>query len=306
MTDIISKPALVILAAGVGSRYNGPKQLDGFGPFNETLIDYTLYDAQRIGFSKVVIIIRKDLENQFRTLYESKVSSKMTFEFVFQELDSLPSGLVPPKDRTKPWGTGHAIMLCKEIINEPFVIVNADDLYGRSALQQVFDHMKMTKPTETRVCIGGYLLKNTLSMNGGVSRGICDTTSDFDLISIAEAIEIKKETDGMISGKIANKEGPQSFSGEEIVSMNLIGMTSDLFPLLESAFTTFFQENHKNLEAEFYLPNFINSLLNKVRVKVLKTEATWFGVTYQADKSSLQINLEKFSKKGVYPPRLWE
>ncbi|WP_462251232.1 sugar phosphate nucleotidyltransferase [Ekhidna sp.] len=296
---------LLVLAAGMGSRYNGLKQLDGFGSSGETIIDYTLYDAIKVGFSKVVFVIRKDLEEQFKRLYVNKLQSKIEVELVFQELDSLPANYSPPKGRTKPWGTGHALLLCKDVIENPFVIVNADDLYGRSALQLIHDYMRLNQHHKKSICLAGYYLNKTLSSNGGVSRGICEVDPNFRLKSIVEAVELF-ESKGKIQGKIKNTSSKRAFTGEEIVSMNLIGMVPDLFPLLASAFEDFISKNHQNLDAEFYIPDFINGIISSHIVQVVKTASTWHGVTYRSDKSLVKESIASLVAQDVYPNHLWE
>lgn len=306
MVDVSRNSALVVLAAGMGSRYNGLKQLDGFGPSGETIIDYTLYDAIKIGFSKVVFVIRRDFETQFRRLYTDKIQTKIAVEIVFQDIDSLPGNQKAPQGRSKPWGTGHALMLCKDVINEPFVIVNADDLYGRSALRLVHDYLTKKQPDQIGICLAGYSISKTLSLNGGVSRGICEVDGNSKLRSIEEAVEIKQESSGEITGRIKNTSADYTFSGEEVVSMNLIGMTHNLFSQLESAFDVFFSKNQQNLEAEFYIPDFINGLIDSVDVQVLKTDSLWFGVTYRSDKPLLKESLQSLVEKGEYPYQLWK
>lgn len=296
-------PALVVLAAGMGSRYNGLKQLDGFGASGETIIDYTLYDAIKIGFSKVVFVIRKEFEEQFREQHIAKIASEISVEVVFQNLASIPARFQVPPDRTKPWGTGHAVLLCKKVISEPFVIANADDLYGRSALRLVFDYMKKCSSDQEGICLAGYSLNKTLSLNGSVSRGICEVDADFNLKSIVEAVEIAQNEGSQIMGKLGDR--PSSFTGSEIVSMNLIGMTPHLFPRLESSFYSFLSINSHDLKAEYYLPDFINSQIGDVDVQVLRTDSNWSGVTYRSDKPLVEAHIKKLVSKGVYPNSLW-
>lgn len=302
--DVSENPALVVLAAGMGSRYNGLKQLDGFGTSGETIIDYTLYDAIKIGFSKVVFVIRKDFEEQFRQQYINKIQSRIKVEVVFQNLDDIPSKFDVLQDRTKPWGTGHAVLLCKEVIHEPFVIVNADDLYGRSALQLVFDYIGKKSSDQSGICLAGYSLNKTLSSNGGVSRGICETDADLKLVSIEEAVEIEQVADGQIVGKIGAESS--IFTGNEVVSMNLIGMTGNLFSLLKESFHSFLSEHSQDLKAEYYLPDFINSQIGKIDVQVLKTDSVWSGVTYRSDKPLVEEHLKKLVDEGIYPDDLWK
>jgi len=302
MSKTSQNVTLVILAAGLGSRYKGLKQLDGFGPARETIMDYTLYDAIRIGFNKVVLVIRKELETQFRKLYVDKLKSKIAVEIVFQELDNLPGNRRASGNRLKPWGTGHALLTCKDVIHEPFVMVNADDLYGRSALQAM--HQYMLKIDEKAICVSGYSLRKTLSSNGGVSRGLCKVDPSFNLLSIEEAVDLK-EAEGGITGKVKGSSDYGSFSDEQLVSMNLIGMTPDLFQPLEAAFERFLIASFQDPNAEYYIPDFINGQIGLINVEVLTNESTWLGVTYREDKILLQENLAELVAKGTYPRPLW-
>lgn len=304
MGDSSGRPALIVLAAGMGTRYEGLKQLDGLGPAGETIIDYTLYDAIAIGFSKVVFVIRKEFQKEFKERYVSKIKKNIAVQVVFQSLEDIPDNMNLPEGRVKPWGTGHALLRCRDVIKEPFVIVNADDLYGRGPLRLVHDYIKMHPTGRTRICLAGYSLSRTLSSNGGVSRGVCQVDASLKLISITEALEIREGSEGKITGKMGDTEC--TFSGRELVSMNLIAMTSDIFPLLEAAFAAFLTTYGDDPHAEFYIPDFINSLVATTGVQVLKTESPWAGVTYRSDKAVLNAYLEKLVSQGEYPNRLWD
>jgi len=297
------KPTLVILAAGMGSRYGGLKQLDKLGPSGETIMDYSIYDAIRAGFGKVVFVIRKSFEDEFKKVFVDKLKGKIDVEIVFQELDNIPEELSIPKERTKPWGTGHAILVTKEKVNEPFVVINADDFYGKEAYAETFKYLTNNSNTnEYAMC--GYQLGNTLSDFGSVSRGICKTDSDNYLVEINERTGIEKKN-SVITYKDNDKE--IQLNDSDIVSMNFWAFHPNLFSHLEEKFNFFIKENVNNPKAEFYIPFVVDDLMkeNKIKTKVLRSDAKWFGVTYQEDKPVSINKITNLIKQGIYPEKLW-
>lgn len=297
---------LLVLAAGMGSRYGGLKQLDKVGPSGETIIDYSVYDAIEAGFNKIVFIIRKDIEKEMKELLFDKYSTRVKIEYVFQELDKLPEGIKPPEGRTKPWGTGHAVLMAKDIIHEPFVVINADDFYGKSAFKVVADYMKSHKDNLTgKYCMAGYLLKNTLSEHGYVSRGVCTVNSNMEMTDIVERTKIGWKYDLIV----ADDNGKDLvLSGNEYVSMNFWGFTPDVFPALESEFLKFIKANADNLKSEYYIPSIVSYQVSsgKATVKVLEATDQWFGVTYQEDKPIVVEKIRELTEKGMYPEKLWK
>ncbi len=294
-------PTLVVMAAGMGSRYGGIKQIDTFGPSGETIVDYTVYDALKVGFKKVVFITRKHLVGDFKQKF-SGLLDHAEVHFVFQELDTLPGNLEVPQDREKPWGTGHAVWTAKSAVKEPFVVVNADDFYGRASMQVIYDHLLKVDNDLLHGCLVAYQLKNTLSDHGSVSRGICEV-SDGNLKSITEKTEIYKGQDH----PYYVEEGKQyPLTGNEPVSMNLMGFTSPVFDDIEKAFVQFFERSKDNPKAEFFIPTVLDNVRKAGQnVPVLVTNDIWFGVTYKEDKLNAQIVLQKMTDDGVYPKSLW-
>lgn len=302
MADI----TLVIMAAGMGSRYGGIKQLEPVGPGGEIIMDYSIYDAIRAGFNKIVFIIRRDIEEDFNNIIGKRLPGNIKTEYVFQELDKIPSFYVKPEDRTKPWGTGHAILCCKDVVNEPFAVINADDYYGREGFGLIYEFLNSSARDDNNYCMAGFILGNTLSKNGGVTRGICRAGSDGMLEEIVE-------TSGIIqSGDMAKATG----SGKEdiyislnsVVSMNMWGFKPGLFNELEIGFNNFLKGlPEKELKKEYLLPEAVGELVKKGKasVKVLKTSDRWFGVTYKEDKASVVDSIRELVDKGVYPPRLF-
>jgi len=299
------KPSLLILAAGMGSRYGGLKQMDAFGPSGETIIDYSIYDAVRCGFEKVVFVIRKDIEEDFKEVFLNKYEGKIDVDYCIQSLDMIPSSFELPESRKKPWGTAHAVLVAKEKIDTPFAVINGDDFYGGEAFQLIHDYLAKMDASSLESCIIGYKLKNTLSENGHVSRGVCQTDSDSCLVQINERTKIERNDAG-----IFYEENEKAFplKEETIVSMNLMGFSPAVFSHMESMFTDFLKENIHTEKKEFFLPLVLDSLINvkNEKVSVINTDAKWFGVTYQADKSSTVENINKLVKSGVYPSNLWE
>lgn len=301
------KPTLLVLAAGLGSRYGGLKQLDKLGPNGETIIDYSIYDAIRAGFGKVVFVIRKDIENDFKEVIISKLSGKIEVDYCLQELEYLPEGFELPVDRKKPWGTGHAILMAAGKINEPFGVINADDFYGADAfkvLAEFFDTLK-TKD-ENLYSMVGYDLCNTLSDFGSVSRGVCESNDENYLVSVTERTHIERSHNG-----IAYKDEKNDLvflSSKTVVSMNFWGFTPLIFKQLSERFTVFLKDNIQNLKAEFFIPSVVNSLIetNETKVKVLHSSSLWFGITYQEDRELAVTKLKNLVEEGVYPENLWK
>lgn len=298
------KPALVILAAGMGSRYGGLKQLDAFTPEGATIIDFSIYDALQAGFGKFVFIIRKSFEKEFKEIFDKKLKGKAEVFYVFQEIDDVPEKYKNP-DRTKPWGTGHALLMTKDVINENFAIINADDFYGREAFEMMARELVKINPNSYNFNMMGYLLKNTVSDHGFVSRGECEVNKDGYLTEINERIHIEK-----INNHIIRKDENGVFvpiDGEAVVSMNFWGFTPKCFEFGTSLFEEFLEENKGNLKAEFFIPLIVNEILKsgKATVEVLKSNAKWFGVTYKEDKEIVQKEIELLQKNNSYPSKLW-
>jgi len=297
---------LLVLAAGMGSRYGGLKQLDQVGPNGETIIDYSVYDAIEAGFTKVVFIIRKDIEKEMNELLFKKYRQKIKIEYVFQELENVPEGIKIPKDREKPWGTGHAVLMAKDIIHEPFVVINADDFYGKGAFKVVADYIRSQKDNLIgKYCMAGYLLKNTLSEYGTVSRGVCKVNDNNELVDITERTKIGWQNSKIVANI---EEGEISFTGDEYVSMNFWGFTPDVFPELESEFKKFIQHNKNNPKAEYFIPSIVSHQMEKEKatVKVLQANSQWFGVTYKEDKPVVIKKIKELTKAEEYPQQLWD
>ena len=284
---------LLIMAAGMGSRYGGLKQLDSVGPNGETIIDYSVYDAIRAGFNKVVFIIRREFEKEFKSQITNKYEGSIQVEFAFQELNNLPDGFECPPDRQKPWGTGHAILSAAELIQEPFVVINGDDFYGLESYQIVSDYYKNEGDMFTMVA---YELGNTLSEFGGVTRGLCTLESDL-LSTVIETSNLERSESGVSSDR--NIE----LDGSEPVSMNVWGFTPELFPYLRSMFNDFLKLEGKELKSEFFIPSVVNNLIqsNIKDVKVLKTGSSWFGVTYKEDKPHVVNKIKSLVDNDEYP-----
>jgi UTP-glucose-1-phosphate uridylyltransferase len=297
------KPTLVLLAAGMGSRYGGLKQLDEVGPNGEAIIDYSLYDAIRAGFGKVVFIIRKDFADEFKSRFDKKLEGKIDVEYVFQELDDIPSPYSIPEGRQKPWGTGHAIRSARNAVNSPFAAINADDFYGFEAYNVMSDFLK-NEANDSTYSMVGYKLSNTLSDNGSVSRGLCITDKNNNLNDIDELTKISKETTGIVYEKNGHIEHLQ---GNETVSMNFWGFHPSLFEHLEKGFKDFLEKEGNELKSEFFIPMHVDDLIKakKVKVKVLTSDAQWFGVTYKEDKPDVINNIKKLIAEGKYPEKLW-
>lgn len=301
------KPSLLILAAGIGSRYGGLKQVDRFGPSGETIVEYSIYDALRAGFGKIVLVVRKEFVNDFKELVLKKAMKKADIDFVFQEIENIPEGLSAPPDRAKPWGTGHAVLVAREKIDSPFAVINADDFYGAGSFKIMADFLIDAYNDKTEnYCIVGYPLAHTLSESGHVSRGICMADKDGFLTSIVEHKKIYKE--GTIIKSQLDDNTVIEFTGNETVSMNLMGFMPSVFNYLDTQFRAFIRKNINNPSAEFYLPALVNTVIKegKARVKLLQTSERWFGVTYKEDRPMVMSNLINLLEAGVYPVNLWE
>lgn len=297
---------LLVLAAGMGSRYGGLKQLDAVGPNGETVIDYSVFDAIRAGFKKVVFIIREGFKKEFQSSIGNKFQSQIEVEYAYQKLEVLPPGYSLAQDREKPWGTGHAILSAKQVVNEPFAVINADDFYGKLAYQKIFQYLSTVSidSSPSRFCMVGYPLINTLSEFGSVSRGICIVSDQNKLESVNELTCIQK-----IENEIVNEgefQKRQVLSGDEVVSMNMWGFTPQLFSQLEKLFSEFLSENIDNLSSEFYIPFAVDNLIqsNIATVEVLETTEQWFGVTYKEDKSYVQSAVYNLIESGEYPSKI--
>ena len=299
------KPTLFILAAGMGSRYGGLKQLDGLGPGGETIMDYSVYDAIHSGFGKIVFVIRHSFEKEFREKIISKYQDKISVEVVFQELDYLPEGFTLNTEREKPWGTNHALLMGKDVIKEPFGIINADDFYGRESFQILAGMLKTMSGKEREYCMVGYLLGNTLSDSGTVARGVCEIDRENYLTKVVERTQIER-IDGVPCYKDENGTWIK-LTDTTPVSMNMWGFTPDYFTLSEGCFVDFLKANKDNLKAEFLIPTVINDLVEKeeIKVKLINTPSIWFGVTYAKDRPEVVHRIEGLVEDGKYPPKLF-
>ena len=305
----MDKPVLAIMAAGMGSRYQGLKQIDPIGKNGEIIMDFSLYDALQAGFRKVIFIIKKELEVSFREVIGNKVSRFMEVEYAFQSLDDLPQGYSVPEGRVKPWGTGHAVLSCGSMINGPFAVINADDYYGKQAYQLIYDYLSQTHDDEKhRYAMVGYTLENTMTEHGHVARGVCEVSEDGYLQDINERIRIEKR-DGKSQYTDDGKNWTVIPAGS-IVSMNFWGFSAGFLAELERKFPIFLdrvlQENP--LKGEFFLPSVVDALLKEERAtaKVLHTPDKWYGVTYREDKPKVAAALQQMQKMGLYPQKLWE
>ena len=302
------KPTLLLLAAGMGSRYGGLKQLDGLGPNGETIMDYSIYDAINAGFGKLVFVIRKDFEEDFRRIVLSKYEGHIPCELVFQSLDALPQGFSVPQDRVKPWGTNHAVLMAKDVIKEPVCVINCDDFYNRDAFMVIGQFLSSLPQGATNTyAMVGFRVGNTLSENGTVARGICSTNEAGHLTTVVERTEIMR-----VDGPVCYKDEQGAWvpvDDNTPVSMNMWGFTPDYFEHSEAYFKEFLADpkNMENLKAEFFIPLMVNKLINEgtSTVKVLDTTSKWFGVTYAADREDTVKRIQKLIDEGVYPAKLF-
>lgn len=299
------KPTLFVLAAGMGSRYGGLKQLDSLGPNGETIMDYSIYDAIKSGFGKVVFVIRKDFEQEFRDKIISKYEGHVPVEVVFQSTDALPEGFTCPADRSKPWGTNHAVLMGKDVIKEPFAVINADDFYGRGAFEVIAKELSREHDRKGDYCMVGFRVGNTMTENGSVARGVCEN-KDGLLTSVVERTAISYNDNHDIV--FTDENGvEQTLQPNTPVSMNLWGFTPDYFDYSEREFIKFLEKDLNTPKAEFFIPLVIDSLINsgEATVKVLDTDSKWFGVTYAADRPGVVAKFAELHKNGTYPEKLF-
>ncbi len=297
------KPTLMILAAGMASRYGSMKQTEGFGPHGETIMDYSIYDAIRAGFGKVVFIIRKDFAENFKATFEPKLKGKIETEYVFQEMDSFTEGFTIPTERSKPWGTAHAVLCAKDVVNEPFAVINADDFYGRNAFEKAFEFLTNECDEKTYSLIG-YELNKTLSEHGTVSRGVCDVDDKGNLVSITERTKIYKEGNEIVFEENGEKK---KVSFDSKVSMNFWCFHSSVFDLTEKLFHQFLTDHINEPKSEFFIPIVADHFIKEKEgvIKVISTSSQWFGVTYKEDAPVVAKSLNQLIDKGDYPQSLW-
>lgn len=302
------KPTLLLLAAGMGSRYGGLKQLDGVGPHGETIMDYSIFDAIKAGFGKIVFVIRKDFEDEFRSKILSRYQGHVDVEIVFQAIDKLPEGFICPADRVKPWGTNHAVMMASEVIREPFCVINCDDFYSRDAFMVIGKYLaELPATARNEYAMVGFHIGNTLSENGTVARGICSVDEKGCLTNVVERTEIRR-MDGNV--KYKDEQGEWVTVDEQTpVSMNVWGFTPDYFEYSRDCFKEFLSDkaNLENIKSEFYIPLMVNKLIqgNTASVRVLETKGEWFGVTYAADRDETVKRIAKLVEDGIYPADLF-
>jgi len=301
------QPTLLIMAAGMASRYGSLKQMDQFGPSGETILEYAVYDAIQAGFGKVVFVIRKSIETTFKEHFNRKFAHKIQVEYVCQELDMLPQPIPVTPERVKPWGTGQAVWVAGAKIQEPFAVINGDDYYGRQAFEVVADYLRSVDSKSNDYCLVGYKLSNTLSEHGYVSRGICEIDQKGNMVGLAERTKIGKSNSGNGIVYVEDDGREVLLTGNETVSMNLMGFTPTIFEHCRRLFTQFLQEQGQELKSEFYIPKVVNTLIQegKAQMKVLSTSAKWFGVTYPEDKPVVIEQLAKLAREGIYPKDLW-
>jgi len=304
----MNKPVLVIMAAGMGSRYGGLKQIDPVDEAGNKIIDFSIYDAVRAGFEKVIFIIKKENEQDFRTCVSDRIGDKVEIQYVYQELTNIPEGCEIPEGRVKPWGTAHAVLSAESEINGPFAVINADDFYGREAFKLIYDYLVNHEDTDLyRYTMVGYLLKNTLTENGSVSRGVCTLDENHKLSDIVERTKIIKTETG--AAYTEDGENYTDISGDSIVSMNLWGFNQSFLAEIKKEFKRFFVEDVPNnpIKAECYLPFVVDKLLknHQAEVEVLASKDRWFGVTYQEDKPFVKESIQKLKDLGEYPENLW-
>ena len=299
------KPTLLILAAGMGSRFGGLKQVEPVGPSGEAIIDYSIYDAIRAGFGKVVFVIRESFADAFKEKFDNLLKGKIEVEYVYQELNMLPKGFTLPEGREKPWGTSHAILVAKDVVNEPFCALNADDFYGKAAYKVMADFLTSSE-NKTEYSMVGYYLKKTLSEFGSVSRGICDVDENQNLNKIVETLTIVKKGDEIIS--IEEDKSETLLTGEESVSMNIWGFKPSVFGTIEAKFSDFLRAEMHKPKSEMYIPSVVFEMIDeqKATVKVLEADSPWFGVTYKEDKPFVVEKINALIEKGEYPENLWK
>lgn len=305
----MSKPALIVMAAGIGSRYGGLKQIESIGPQGEIILDYSIYDALQAGFGKIIFIINKDIQDLFRIRIDQSIEKHCEITYVYQELDDLPEGMTVPTGRKKPWGTGHAVLSCRDVVDMPFGVINADDFYGRKAFESLYTYLSKARDQDNSYdfCMVGYNLENTLTEHGHVARGVCKIDQEGYLADVRELTQIEKF--GEVERYTEDGETWNEISGDSVVSMNMWGFTPELIPELDKRFLKFLRSNEGKLsKSEYFLPDVINQLLdeNKATVKVLPSSEQWFGVTYKEDVERVKIAVRKLVEEGIYPENVWE
>jgi len=298
------KPTLLVLAAGMGTRYGGNKQLDEVGPSGETIIDYSIYDAIRAGFGRIVFVIRRDIEEQVKERFVDRLQGKIEVDYVFQEITNLPEGVTVAPDRSKPWGTSHAILVTKDKIKEPFGVINADDYYGVESFKILRDFLVNDKNPDN-YCIVGYKLGNTLSEHGHVNRGVCKAGEDGFLSDIVETRQIEKTKEGAVAPGPDGK--PLYFTGNEIVSMNLWGFKPSCYDFLGKEFRNFINKYGMDLKSELDIPTSVDKFVKngEITIQILMSNERWFGVTYREDKPFVVDSIKKMIRKGIYPARIY-
>lgn len=306
----MKKPVLVIMAAGMGSRYGGLKQIDPVDNEGHIIMDFSIYDAKRAGFEKVVFIIKKAIEKEFKAGIGDRISQYMDVEYVYQELDTLPEGFEVPEGRVKPFGTGHAILSCKDVVDGPFAVINADDYYGVHAFQEIYNYLTENEDdAKYHYAMVGYILSNTLTENGYVSRGICEMDKDAFLTGITERTHIEQRDMGV---QFTEDDGQtwEDIAADSIVSMNMFGFTASMLKELECRFPEFLEKGLEEnpMKCEYFLPSVVSDLIeeDKADVKVLRSEDRWYGITYKEDKEAVVSAVQKLKDTGVYPQHLWE
>ncbi len=309
------KPALLVLAAGMGSRYGGLKQMDGLGPNGETIIDYSIYDAVHAGFGKVVYVVREYFLDVFKETVEKKYSgvkcadgTPLEFVFVTQELSKIPAGFTLNPERQKPWGTAHAVLMAKDVIKEPFLVINGDDFYGRESFAKAADWCRAHEGSKGVYAIIGFELDHTLSESGGVSRGICHYDADMHLTDVVEHLNIVKDSDGVVRGDNSISGEHVDLKGKDLCSMNMWGFTPDFFTRAEEIFKGFLQQNSQELKKEYYIPYAVDVMIKggEAECEVLSTPSHWFGVTYKEDRPAVVEKFAELAREGVYPSPLYK
>ncbi len=299
------KKTLIVLAAGIGSRYGGLKQMDPVGPSGEFILDYSVYDAIKAGFNRIVFVISEAIETDFKDTLGKRIAEHIEVDYVIQRLADLPEEFSVPTDRVKPWGTGHAVFACRDAVNEPFAVINGDDFYGQESYKLLANSLDTSANDETIFAMVGYKLSNTVSEHGSVARGVCSIDKDSKLTTVVERTHIES-VDGNI--RFQDDDGSwHDLPGNELVSMNLWGFKPSLFATLETEFIEFLKTSGNELKSEFFVPSVVNTLINenKITVNVLATSSPWFGVTYAADKPVVIAKIKKLITDGVYPNNLW-
>ena len=301
-----SGTTLVLLAAGMGSRYGGVKQIDGVGPGGEAIIDYSIYDALQAGFTDLCFVIRAQIEDAVREFFAGKFPDHVGVTYAVQSLDDVPVGFTVPAERSKPWGTAHAVFAARDLVRTPFAVVNADDFYGRDSYGQLHAHLSSLKPDQTDYAMVGFRLEETLSPHGSVSRGICSTDIDGYLQSVVEQKKIERLGDRLFN--VSDDGSETDLPTDTIASMNMFGFTPAVFPQIDQEFSRFLKESGTDLKSEFYIPTLMTGLIDggRARMRVLPTSSQWFGMTYREDRESVQSHIRGYVENGDYPRNLWK